>query len=140
MYGFLLTRSSLAAALLPLGVVLGAAEVAARTPRRAVDYLAQIKPLLATKCYTCHGALKQRSGLRLETRALMLRGGDGGRVVVPGRAVDSELLRRITSTGEGRMPPASDGLPLTKDEGAIFFQNFWDETKLSIGKALGGFP
>ena len=83
MYGFHLTRSSLLAALLPFIVLLGAAEVAARTPRRAVDYLTQIKPLLASKCYACHGALKQRSGLRLETRALMLRGGDSGRVVVP---------------------------------------------------------
>ena len=119
MHGFTRTRGSIPAALLPLVVWLGTAEVAARTPRRAVDYLAQIKPLLATKCYACHGALKQRAGLRLETRALMLRGGDGGGVVVPGRGVDSELLKRITSTAEGRMPPASAGSPLSKDEVAL---------------------
>lgn len=119
MYGFRLTCWSIPAVLLPLVVVLSASEGVARTPRRDVDYLTQVKPLLVTKCYACHGALTQRSGLRLETRALILRGGDGGRVVVPGRAVDSELLRRITSTDEGRMPPASDGSPLTKDEVAL---------------------
>ena len=102
--------------LLTLVVLLGARAVPGREPARSVDYLAQIKPLLAAKCYACHGALQQRSGLRLETRALMLRGGEGGGVVVPGRAADSELLRRITSEGEERMPPASDGSPLTHAE------------------------
>ena len=42
-----------------------------------VDYVKQIKPLLAAKCYACHGALKQEGGLRLETLELMLQGGDG---------------------------------------------------------------
>ena len=45
-----------------------------------VDYLRDIKPLLRTKCYSCHGVLKQESGLRLETLALMQKGGESGRV------------------------------------------------------------
>ncbi|MEE3372679.1 MAG: c-type cytochrome domain-containing protein [Planctomycetota bacterium] len=43
-----------------------------------VDYVKQLKHLLVTECYACHGALQQESGLRLETRGLMLRGGDSG--------------------------------------------------------------
>src|SRR5690242_3251566 len=31
-----------------------------------VDYLRQIKPILASRCFACHGALKQESGLRLD--------------------------------------------------------------------------
>ena len=41
-----------------------------------IDYVSQIKPLLAAKCYACHGALKQEGSLRLETQALMRTGGD----------------------------------------------------------------
>ena len=37
-------------------------------PARAVDYLADIKPLLHERCYACHGALKQKKSLRLDTR------------------------------------------------------------------------
>ena len=40
-----------------------------------VDYLTQIKPLLRERCFSCHGALKQRAGLRLDTVQLMVRGG-----------------------------------------------------------------
>ncbi|MBM4004074.1 MAG: hypothetical protein FJ295_12440 [Planctomycetes bacterium] len=38
-----------------------------------------VKPLLKVRCYACHGALKQQAGLRLDTAALLLRGGDVGR-------------------------------------------------------------
>ena len=31
----------------------------------AVDYLREVKPILAARCYTCHGAIKQKAGLRL---------------------------------------------------------------------------
>src|SRR5262245_15066822 len=43
-----------------------------------VDYLRQVKPILAARCYACHGNLKRESGLRLDTAALIRRGGEGG--------------------------------------------------------------
>jgi len=88
-------------------------------PSRDVDYTSRIKPLLAAKCYACHGALKQRSGLRLETRTLMLRGGDDGASIVLGKSADSPLLQRITADNEERMPPESEGSALTADEVAL---------------------
>ena len=88
-------------------------------PSRDVDYASRIKPLLAAKCYACHGALKQRSGLRLETRTLMLRGGDDGASIVPGKSADSPLLQRISADNEERMPPESEGPALTADEVAL---------------------
>ena len=81
-----------------------------------VDYQSQIKPILAIKCYSCHGALKQQSGLRLETRLLMIRGGESGNVIVPGSSHESSLVKRITASEEERMPPAHAGPPLTADE------------------------
>ena len=63
--------------------------------RSSVDYMTQIKPILSEKCYSCHGSLRQESGLRLETVDLMLAGGDSGPVVSPGHPAESMLLRRV---------------------------------------------
>lgn len=42
------------------------------------DYMKDIKPLLKERCYECHGAMKQKAKLRLDTVALMLKGGENG--------------------------------------------------------------
>jgi hypothetical protein len=79
----------------------------------AVDYLREIKPVLAEKCYGCHGALQQKSGLRVDTAKALREGGDHGPAVLPGRAAQSPLLRHLKGSGVARMPPASDGEPLS---------------------------
>ena len=77
----------------------------------AVDYLRDIKPVLKARCYACHGGLKQKSGLRLDTAAAIRKGTKAGPVVSPDKPVESELLARITSDNlEERMPP--EGAPL----------------------------
>ena len=79
-----------------------------------VDYLQQIKPLLRARCFTCHGALKQKAGLRLDAVALMLKGGDSGAVITRGDAAKSILLARISAKDpDERMPPAEEGDPLS---------------------------
>jgi hypothetical protein len=79
-----------------------------------VDYSHQIKPLFASKCATCHGALKQKSGLRLDTGSLAVRGANDGAVIVPGDAEASLILRKVTAADpEERMPPEGEGAPLT---------------------------
>ena len=75
-------------------------------------YESEVKPILASKCYSCHGALKQEAGLRLETIEVMLEGGDSGAVVVRGNANDSLLVQRISESVHERMPPAEDGAAL----------------------------
>ena len=54
-----------------------------------MDYVRAVKPILAARCFACHGALQQKSGLRLDTVALMKKGGDGGPVIVPGKSGQS---------------------------------------------------
>ncbi|MDF1744848.1 MAG: DUF1553 domain-containing protein [Gimesia sp.] len=81
-----------------------------------VDYLKQIKPIFAEKCYACHSSLKQESELRLETRDLMLRGGDSGAVIVPGKIDESLLLQRVIAKGDEQMPPPGEGSRLSKHE------------------------
>ena len=92
------------------------------TPAAEVDYSSQIKPLLASKCYSCHGALKQEAELRLETRALMLAGNGGDPVLTPGNALSSVLFQRITADADERMPPPGEAAPLTAKEVAIIRQ------------------
>ncbi|MFK8113501.1 MAG: PSD1 and planctomycete cytochrome C domain-containing protein [Rubripirellula sp.] len=78
-----------------------------------MDYLSQIKPLLAEKCYSCHGPLKQESGLRLDTRDAMLDAG----VVSIDDSESSDLIQRITSSDpERKMPPPHEGSAFQPDQ------------------------
>ncbi|MBP61942.1 MAG: hypothetical protein CMJ62_10515 [Planctomycetaceae bacterium] len=89
------------------------------TPARGepVDYLGSVKPILETKCFACHSALKQEAGLRLDAASLILQGGDSGVVLEPGDADASSLLERVTDTdSDQRMPPEGDGTPLNSEQ------------------------
>jgi len=78
------------------------------------DYVKQIKPLLRERCYACHGALKQEGGLRLDTVALAIRGGDSGSAITPGDAKSRLLTRVMDDDPSQRMPP--EGEPLKADQ------------------------
>lgn len=78
------------------------------------DYLQSVKPLLQKHCYACHGALKQKGGLRLDTAASVLKGGDSGPSVRPGEPARSVLLERVRSADpEEQMPPKHEGEALS---------------------------
>lgn len=77
-----------------------------------VDYHRDIKPILKERCYSCHGALKQESELRLDTGVLLRQGGESGPAVTPGDTDGSLLVDRIIASDESsRMPP--EGEPLS---------------------------
>src|SRR5262245_35687105 len=82
-----------------------------------IDYLRDVKPILARRCYACHGALKQRSGLRLDTARAIRRGGESGPAIEPGKSAESLLIDAVTGAeGVARMPPRSEGEPLKPEE------------------------
>ncbi len=64
----------------------------------------QIRPILATQCVKCHGAVKQEGNLRLDSRDAMLVGGDSGPAIVPGRPEASLLMEAIRREAL-EMPP-----------------------------------
>ena len=75
----------------------------------------QIRPLLQKRCVECHGAKKQKGELRLDAKLFAFKGGHDGPAILPGKAADSLLLKRITSRDEDtRMPP--EGEPLSETE------------------------
>ncbi len=80
----------------------------------AVDYEKEIKPLLKERCYACHGALKQKADLRLDTAAAMRKGGDNGDILA---GAPSLLLQRVTTPDKSdRMPPEGEGSMLTTEQ------------------------
>ena len=79
------------------------------------DYLGKVKPVLKEHCYSCHGALKQAGGLRLDTGRALRRGGDSGPAVVPGRPEESPLIERVAETdADARMPFEAPALAPSK--------------------------
>ncbi|HVX13523.1 MAG TPA: DUF1553 domain-containing protein [Pirellulales bacterium] len=81
-----------------------------------VDFGRDIQPILAKRCFACHGPDKGEGGLRLNRRETAVAELDSGtHGIVPGNPDESELIRRITSEEEGeRMPP--EGKPLAADQ------------------------
>ena len=55
----------------------------------------EIRPVLIRRCEECHGAQKQKGGLRLDSAAGWRAGGDGGAVIVPGRPEERSEERRV---------------------------------------------
>ena len=66
---------------------------------------AKVRPVLADNCLECHGAEKHKGGLRLDVRDAMLKGGESGPVVVPGKPEESPLIEAIRYEGDVQMPP-----------------------------------
>ena len=81
------------------------ASVGIISPTPSEAYLKDIKPVLGQHCYSCHGALRQKGGLRLDTAELARKGGKQGSVIRREGTGESELTRRLTHSGEDRMPP-----------------------------------
>ncbi|MEX2173090.1 MAG: PSD1 and planctomycete cytochrome C domain-containing protein [Pirellulaceae bacterium] len=103
-----------------LAISLGGTLTWAAENEEKIDFQRQIRPLLADKCFACHGRdAKHREGsLRLDERAGALTGGDSGEpAIVDGQPEKSELVRRILATeASERMPPPESKKSLTADE------------------------
>lgn len=75
------------------------------------EYLEQIKPILKARCYACHGALKQKAGLRLDTADFIKSGSKSGAVIDLSKPEESELLKRVLTTDvDDRMPPEGEAV------------------------------
>ncbi|MCY2963218.1 MAG: hypothetical protein NT069_06115 [Planctomycetota bacterium] len=75
-------------------VVLLLPAVAAANDGPAEKYLRDVRPVLQKRCFSCHGALQQKAGLRLDTAQRIRTGGDSGPAVVPNDPAGSLRFRR----------------------------------------------
>ena len=75
------------------------------------DFEKDVRPILAKRCFSCHGPTEQKAGLRLDSKADASKGGDSGPPIVPGKPEKSLLVKKITSKDdEERMPSGGDPL------------------------------
>jgi len=107
-------RRLLRSVALMTALLAGAGRVAAAGP----DFSRSVRPVLAAKCYACHGpdAEARKAGLRLDTfEGATARLKSDVTAIVPGKPSDSALLSRVVHADpDERMPP--QGEPLTTEE------------------------
>lgn len=97
----------------PLLVFLAVVFAPHLSAQEKVDFKRDVAPILEERCWYCHGEDEQESGLRLDLRPWMLRGGDSGlAAVVAGKPDESYLLEVINHVDpDMAMPPDEDKLP-----------------------------
>jgi uncharacterized membrane protein len=91
-----------------------------KDPQQFSAFEAVISPILDNRCIVCHGPKKSKAGLRLDSFAGLMRGGDDGDVIVPGDSAHSPMVQRpmLPLDDDDHMPP--EGKPqLTADEIAL---------------------
>ncbi|MBI3865547.1 MAG: DUF1553 domain-containing protein [Planctomycetia bacterium] len=75
---------------------------------KAIEFFEnKVRPILAERCFECHGAEKQKGNLRLDSQASILKGGDSGAAVVAGKPDESLLVQVIGYAFDIKMPPKS---------------------------------
>ena len=96
------------------------------------SYLQDVQPILATKCYACHGPdeAKREAGLRLDVREAFFETLESGKTAIAAdRLSDSQLIKRITSEDPDFMMPPPDFPKSLKPEEVAILQK-WVETGL----------
>jgi len=71
----------------------------------AVDFEREILPMLKNNCLACHNQTKAKADLILETPQTILKGGESGPAVVPGKGAESLLLKVAAHQAKPAMPP-----------------------------------
>ncbi len=108
------------ALLLPAALVLGPVPRAFAAESGAVEFLRDVRPILSSHCFKCHGPDEKtrKGGLRLDVRDDALKPAKSGKpAIVPGQPEASELIQRLITTDEDDlMPPPSTKHPLTDSQ------------------------
>lgn len=100
-------------------------------------YAEVVKPILQSKCYSCHAAEKQKGKLRLDEPGFIEKGGKNGRVIAAGNTDESEMIKRILlpAENEDHMPP-KEKPQLSKEDIALL--HWWVSSGASFDKKVKG--
>lgn len=103
--------------------------------QEAIAYNDIIKPILETKCYSCHNANKQKGGLRMDDSLKLMKGGKDGKIIEPGNADESEMIKRLLLPvdNEDHMPPKEKPQPT---EQQIALLHWWINNNADFTKKV----
>ena len=97
--------------------------VAMETLPEQIDYNYHVKPILADRCYACHGPDEntRKAGLRLDVEQEAYASlASGNHAIIPSKPYQSSLIHRILSEdSEIIMPPPDSKLTLSAEEKAV---------------------
>lgn len=82
---------------------------------RTVDFVRDIQPIFAERCNHCHGEDDQQGRLRLDAKAIVMRGGKSGPLLAAGKSAEGLLIRRLVGIGPEKQMPLEDD-PLTSEQ------------------------
>jgi len=98
-----------------------AGELPPVSEKKGVTFAGDIKPIFEKSCVKCHGGEKPKAKLRLASLKGVLRGGEDGKVIQPGKSAESRLVKNVAHLGDKDdwMPPPKNKAripPLTAEE------------------------
>lgn len=98
-----------------------------------------VQPLFQTKCYSCHGAQKQKGQLRMDNPQFILKGGKNGEIILAGKADESEMMQRLLlpENDKKHMPPKQKP-QLTEKE--LMLLHWWVEQGADFNKKVKELP
>jgi len=70
-----------------------------------VDFVKDIQPIFADRCYGCHGPKKQEAEFRLDSKDVALKGGELGPAIVPGKSAESLLVKFVAGVDPEKVMP-----------------------------------
>ena len=71
----------------------------------AALWSSKVQPIFDANCLKCHGLIQRKSGLELDSLETVMKGGDEGAVVVPGKPEKSRLYQYLAADSDPHMPP-----------------------------------
>jgi hypothetical protein len=83
---------------------------------RTVDFVKDVQPLLAQRCYECHGEKKQKGELRWDVKSVAFKGGDHGAPIVAGKSAESLVIQMVAGQKGADMLMPAKGEPLTAEQ------------------------
>lgn len=85
---------------------------------REVSFSKEVKPIFEASCIKCHGRGRDKGNFRVDTRETLLKGGDSGVALVPGRSAESLLIELVSGLDPDNVMPQK-GSKLTSEEVAV---------------------
>lgn len=102
-----------------------------------INFKNEVKPIFEASCIRCHGRGRAKGGLQIDSRETLLKGGDSGPSIVPGKSAESDLIALVAGVDPDSVMPKK-GTKLTAaqvgvlrawiDQGAV-----WD-ADVTFGK------